>query len=425
MGASVAPARAAPSRPRPILPVRIFGIEMEGSAARASGGRAGLERAFRNGGLRVGRDGWVVKTDGSVAAPGPEWESLEINSPKLSGQNGINELHTAMSIWSQAGARVNRSAGMHVHIDAHGLSDNDLVRLAQVWTLIEPRYIWGLVSPSRRNGRWSRGLNVTDLETMISRGPRNYNLGRPGLNYSALGRHGSVEIRVHNGTANFQKVRSWLIFNQKLFDAVFHTAQTPREFANVPNFEGLLDRIGIVGPDQLMLDTRRYLLCRFGELSWEGNQGYQSAIGRIDPDNQIFSAVCATITPARPAAASAVRRSAARTIGLNALGAVNGTYTHQPRSQFSNPRLVCNHINNLASCVPAGGVSILHIQQGLTRNPMTFNFESRSVPGITHTVTRDGDLLRCSCMAYRQRMRCRHTINVAGFLLTEYGRRAA
>lgn len=202
---------------------RKFGVELEVVGTT----RHALERELLARGLRVNTShrgythqvsaSWKVVTDASVMG------GYELVSPPLKGANGLAQLKKACEALDAAGARVNRSCGLHVHHDVGDLNGLAFTRLMTAWSNNQ-RGTDGLVAPSRRNSQWARPLTPSDLDN-VSRIPADADtngirrhLGYVdryrSLNVAAFPRYGTVEVRQHQGTISYDKVAAWIAFGQ-------------------------------------------------------------------------------------------------------------------------------------------------------------------------------------------------------------------
>jgi hypothetical protein len=191
--------------------------------------------------MREGLTNWRVKSDASLSGNG--WE---IVSPPLSGDDGMEQLRKACRALNAIGASVNASCGLHVHHEIGDLTVDGVKRLARGWAENQG-ILDGLVSRSRRsiNRHTYCGSLQPDEVLLIERARtlqdiRHLRISRyRSLNMAAYGRHGTVEVRQHQGTSNFAKIRSWVHLGQALVDAA-RVETTPR----ASTVRGLLDGLG-------------------------------------------------------------------------------------------------------------------------------------------------------------------------------------
>ena len=107
---------------------RTFGIEIEFTTA----SRETVARLMRQKGLLAEVEGynhftrghWKLITDSSCG--------FELVSPILKGRDGLNQLKLATEALAEAGAKVDRRCGLHVH---HDINDLDAKQAANIYAL--------------------------------------------------------------------------------------------------------------------------------------------------------------------------------------------------------------------------------------------------------------------------------------------------
>lgn len=159
-------------------------------------------------GYRASRGGnWELKSDCSVGGNG-----LELVSPKLYGDAGIEELGRVLAAINGVGASVNRTCGIHVHVDMTG-RDAQTIKNAIRPFLASQDAFFQMVAPSRRSNHYSAPWSAasidqfnaaTSLQQLTNIGPRGF------VNMGAYTRHSTVEFRSHGGSTNFAKVGAWV-----------------------------------------------------------------------------------------------------------------------------------------------------------------------------------------------------------------------
>lgn len=239
---------------------RQFGVEFE-CILPGSVSRSDISYALSAAGLT----GWSIKGDGSLH-PGRGQQGLEIVSPALSGEAGENAVRTATRVLRGLGATVNRSCGTHVHHDVNDLTVEQIRATAAAW-FNNQDVIDGLVSESRRNDNngYCRRLTSSDMTTIRAisdlAGMRRCYLDRyRTLNLTSYGRHGTIEIRQHQGTLDAEKVISWMRFGQAIID----TAKTVGFVNQHSTVRDLMTALG-----ERMNDTARtFLIGRAVEFGW-------------------------------------------------------------------------------------------------------------------------------------------------------------
>lgn len=180
---------------------RAFGIEIEcngftpsvlGDALRAAG--------FNN---------WRVVYDGSVG------NGAEVVSPKLVGAEGLAEVERVVNLLRAKGCTVDHQCGLHVHVDAAGLSGYTLANLVKRYAAFES-VIDSWMIPERResNNNYTRSVCGLGIEgVQCARTTAEKMAGRYfKLNLCAYLRHGTVEFRQHYGTLSVEEIQAWIQF---------------------------------------------------------------------------------------------------------------------------------------------------------------------------------------------------------------------
>jgi hypothetical protein len=213
-------------------PARKFGVEIEFVGAQYEDviremEARGVRVYFAGYTHRVDAASWKIVRDGSVPLG---WELV---SPPLSGRDGLAQLRQACAALAAAGARVDRRCGLHVHHDVGDLSGADFRRLLHGWSRNQ-RATNGLVAPSRRNSQWAGPLTREDLSRADSLpadavgvdglrgffgGYRDEYRRYRSLNVESFPRYGTVEIRQHQGSMNYEKIAAWVAFGQAFIAA--------------------------------------------------------------------------------------------------------------------------------------------------------------------------------------------------------------
>lgn len=158
---------------------------------------------------------WKVVRDGSVE------NGCEVVSPILSGVEGLAIVRKVAALLAAAGATANRTCGLHVHVDAAGLSGKEIINVAKRYAAHEAR-IDRVMPASRRASRNSycqgmdtllRSLEIFDQQPVVDARSLCQNFGRYyKLNLAAFMVHGTLEFRQHSGTVNGDKIANWIMF---------------------------------------------------------------------------------------------------------------------------------------------------------------------------------------------------------------------
>jgi hypothetical protein len=208
---------------------RNFGIELEFfNVSRAEAARALTAADVRwwDSYSQSTGTGWKIYDDGSINGN----NSIELVSPILSGRSGLREVARVVKQFARAGARVNKSCGFHVHVDARTISGEHMRNVYLRYALHETQIDAFMVQSRRgnvneycRSTQGSLGLlSATDNNSTAHRVASAmserwdgymYQGGRYNkVNLCAFLRHGTIEFRQHSGTMNVDKVINWIVF---------------------------------------------------------------------------------------------------------------------------------------------------------------------------------------------------------------------
>lgn len=231
---------------------RTFGVEIEFIGSGYDGDER-VRDAMRARGLGCRIEGynhdtqnhWKIVTDCSVSDSAGK--GLELVSPPMSGLNGMIQLQLACEALEEAGAKVNRTCGLHVHHDARDFTPTAFKGLAHLYIRFEDT-IDELVARSRRKSNNSYCRSVKTWHEQVLNG-QIYFGGGPSrledatgvddisryfhsnryfkLNFESYRQHGTVEFRQHQGTLNFKKIANWVMLTQAMVERSINEVVAP------------------------------------------------------------------------------------------------------------------------------------------------------------------------------------------------------
>lgn len=155
-------------------------------------------------------------SDSSIRGNNP----IECVSPVLTGKAGMKSLETCCKALNEAGAQVNISTGLHVHIGAANLSNEAYINVFKNYQKLE-KVIDTFMAKSRRanNSQWCRTLQDNDFslcrikrDILIELNCDRYHR----VNACSYERHKTIEFRQHQGSTDFEKISNWVNFCAKL-----------------------------------------------------------------------------------------------------------------------------------------------------------------------------------------------------------------
>jgi hypothetical protein len=376
-----------------LIPLLSYGLELEGLVKN----RDEFYRKLKEIGYKVRLTGyshdmenelWKVGDDGSVRRSMNDeergnYQSVELTTPKLYAVNGFKKVKEVLNIWNKLGSAVNNSCGFHVHVDAFGFSRRDLARLLLVWMRIEP-VVYFLVSPSRRDNSYAkflRGSNNYNLTNMIL-GQINNSDRYHALNLAAFKKYRTIEFRIHQGTTNFEKVKSWTIFCLKLMEKVKNGLKW-YHFSEEPSIEEVLDKLGIVeNAVPIIQEARKFLIERYNHFRKE-KQNHD--LPSFDPE----------------ALASM----------LNLM--LDEIYSNSNLVSYVENVSNRQHYVYLANYRPRVIYTYEYIQKA--RQGKTFIFETEKRKFKVNFNEETGEL-SCNCLSFKQHQKCSHSVSVARFI---------
>lgn len=177
---------------------RRFGVELEFGFP---GGCYAAEALLR----RHGYTQWRAHRDGT---------NTEIPSPILKGRAGLKKLKEVITLLKANGAYTTGRDGLHVHHEVADFTPEMKKRLAQSW-LNNEGDIRLLVPSTRRRRMWCAPINHHD----VNQAGYAYGTKYKSLNMAGRG-HRTVEIRLHQGTLDYDQIEAWVLFGQSFIESV-------------------------------------------------------------------------------------------------------------------------------------------------------------------------------------------------------------
>lgn len=176
---------------------------------------------------------WAAKGDQSINGANP----AEIVTPVLKYED-MAMLQAAIRVMRAAGAKVNDSCGVHIHVGADQFDAPAVVRLVKYWHRKEALIKHALGTLIRRTNTYCRDINAGgfidrldarrgrvrtmqqlhevwyggEAEARVARGYHYHGSRYHALNLHALQYHGTIEFRLFNATLHAGKVRAYVQF---------------------------------------------------------------------------------------------------------------------------------------------------------------------------------------------------------------------
>ncbi len=165
-----------------------------------------------------GRTVFGQKTDGSVRGDG-----LEFVSPILSGDAGYAAVENLLAYAESKGWSADGSCGYHLHIGMRDFDGQAQKAVAMAYALTPE--LWSRFVPNaRKSNSYCRQLAVTPefienigeggydkpMYYMACEANRHESHRYVWCNFAAYEQHGTIEIRLHNGTVKPKEVLNWI-----------------------------------------------------------------------------------------------------------------------------------------------------------------------------------------------------------------------
>ncbi len=139
--------------------------------------------------------GLNVKDDGSIDAK-DGYFPCEITV--LTRIDKPQNLELACKVLNDLGAKVNKSCGLHVHLDARHLRTSAVEAIGERFRMALP-VLLAMVPPTRRNNTQYCAPSVSELS-----GDRYH-----AVNLTAFKKFKTIEVRLHSSTTDYHKIISW------------------------------------------------------------------------------------------------------------------------------------------------------------------------------------------------------------------------
>ena len=204
-----------------------------------------------------------IKSDNSLR-PDRNYAGVEITV--LTRLSDPSNLQAVCETLTKLGAKVNKSCGLHVHLDQRDKTTGDIKRIGKMFSRAMPVMV-AMVPEYRRSNTYCK-TEVSGL-----RGGRYY-----AVNLTAFSEHKTIEVRLHSATTDFNKIMNWARFMKAI-----SVANIPKECKDI---NALTDYVDI---DQELLE---YIGQRTALFSPSHNSTSVQAVDldatdRVEPLNQI------------------------------------------------------------------------------------------------------------------------------------------
>lgn len=242
----------------------------------------------------AGPDGraWTIMSDASVADQGGQ--ACEFVTPKCTYED-IETVQECIRALRRAGAKVNHTCGLHIHIDGANHNAKSLKNLAFTFRAKQD-LIFKAVAPNRMGNRYCKPLtddlvdNIKKIKTLDNEKMKDawygtysdyrstdahYHDSRyHAMNYHSLWYRGTVEFRLFNSTLHAGEVRAYLNLCLAMSAAAINAKRASAEPLDNGNdkyaMRCWLLRLGFIGDEYR--SVRKHLMKRLeGNAAWRND----------------------------------------------------------------------------------------------------------------------------------------------------------
>ena len=213
----------------PTITDRAFGIEIEFASGAT---HMELARKLCEAGVptrterynHTTRNHWKIVSDASLRGRNPG----ELVSPILRGQEGLEALRKVCRVLNELGVAVNRSCGLHVHLDGRDLTTEQVIKVYDRYATYQAQIDRVMPRSRRGESQWAGNCRLGALDNLADLShARRYE--KVNVQNMGLGGRGSIEFRQHGGTTEFRKIANWLAFLMQFVERSIATS------ASLPN----------------------------------------------------------------------------------------------------------------------------------------------------------------------------------------------
>ncbi len=238
--------------------------------------------------------------DGSIRTTGDQ-RGIEFKTAPLQGQIGEDTLRKCCSLLLDSGYKVNTSCGTHCHIgipeamgDSTELVQERLKNLVLFLTVFEPAVLTLLPKDRRDNSyccrisdRYAVFKDIKTLQENNFKKEKQFDhfwystkdetrlksvktshavRGRDGFNFNSIHHRGTLEVRLHEGTLDADRIIHWVALHSAIVDLVMDGKVSQEDIVAYKKINGvkeLLDKLIELLGNNLDPLTVKYTLARF------------------------------------------------------------------------------------------------------------------------------------------------------------------
>lgn len=166
---------------------------------------------------------WKVVVDASIREGRSNQMGFELVSPPMSGPEGLAEVARVVELVNAAGCDVDKTCGIHVHVEANDLTAREIANVFNRYRKHEEEIDRAM--PASRRGSSNRfcksirtlpelAVHATAQQTAQQVTDRYYK-----VNLTSYVKYGTIEFRQHSGSLNAAKITTWIRFVMQFVEA--------------------------------------------------------------------------------------------------------------------------------------------------------------------------------------------------------------
>lgn len=174
-----------------------------------------------------------LKSDGSInAESGKHPHELVICVPQSMREEIVTKV---CEVLKRANAKINKSCGLHVHLDMR----NRDRELAFANLVAAQNILYDMQPASRKeNARFCKRDNERSLKEAIRSSDR-----YRGINPLAWEKHKTIEVRMHSGTVNGEKINNWISLLEHIANTSKYIDTVPRKLSTFKDYYSLPEKL--------------------------------------------------------------------------------------------------------------------------------------------------------------------------------------
>jgi Putative amidoligase enzyme len=194
-----------------------------------------------------------LKSDGSISTMGNGiGHELAVIMPE---SKRVEILDRVCAVLKGAGAKVNKTCGLHVHLDMRFRN-----REKSFFNLVKAQpVLYGMNPKSRQESRYCKKTKTVDIATESANRYK-------GVNASSLRKFGTIEVRIHSGTCDYVKITNWIDILISVVDSTPEIVRSPRTLKSFSKQFGVNDRL------IAYIESRLRLFSETGEISDDADE---------------------------------------------------------------------------------------------------------------------------------------------------------